>query len=71
MSYTVISHDAFARYELIRQTVETSSSCTWCGNRRNGGKLFQYGTLDDGVYTYPNWQRAYFCSISCMRMYHE
>ena len=69
MSYTVISHDPFGRYEVIRKTIETSNSCTWCGRRRDGGKLFQYGTLADGISTRPQFTDKSFCSIGCWRNY--
>ena len=65
---TYISRDSFARTELHRVAIETSQSCQFCGNRRKGGKLFQYQTHSDGgrVSIAPKL----FCSISCMRSYH-
>ena len=71
MDYTVISHDAFGRYETIRRTVKAIDSCAWCGNARWNGRLFQYGSLSDGYGSRPNWQHEAFCSVSCMRIYHN
>jgi len=70
MDYTVISHDAFGRYETIRRTVRTIDSCANCG-RRNTGRLYQYGSLSDGYGSRPNWQHEVFCDIDCMRIYHN
>lgn len=68
---TQISHDAFARYTVDRETVETTSTCACCGNKRKSGRLFQYSTQSDGYgarsYNIP----GLFCSIGCMREYHN
>ena len=76
MSYTVISHDPFGRYEIVRRIVDDrhSNGCVNCGLQhiRNGKPtytLFQYGTLADGVYTRPQFDNKSFCSIGCWREY--
>ena len=66
-----ISRDPFARENTIRRKVHTKCTCAWCGNTRPDGALFQYGVHRDGLYTRPEYQRELFCSISCMRIYHE
>ena len=68
---TQISHDAFARRSLLRDSVETSKSCDWCGRAKKAGKLFVYSIEGDGFGARPNAIKGYFCSIQCMRSYHN
>lgn len=67
----LINRDPFAREEIHRETIETNESCKFCGNTRKSGKLFWYYILRDRI----NNRRAniggFFCSISCMRAYHN
>lgn len=66
-----ISRDPFAREEIVRETVETTSTCKWCGQHRRGGtKLFRYGIQPDSISGRINWIDGDFCSIGCMRNYH-
>jgi hypothetical protein len=69
-----IRRDPFARETIVRQTVQTTRSCAWCGGRRRGGKaLFQYGIERDGIlrsYIGPHWHEGLFCSISCHNTHH-
>jgi hypothetical protein len=68
---TSVSRDPFARTTLVRRLVETSQSCSWCGQKRRGsGKLFEYGTERDGIYTRPAWHKGLFCGKSCHNDYH-
>ena len=68
---TQISHDAFARESLLRDSVETSKSCDWCGCKKKSGKLFAYSIESDGFGARPNAIKGLFCSVTCMRSYHE
>ena len=65
-----IKHDAFAREELQRQVVTTTSGCDWCGQNHHG-RLFRYAITQDGLMKRRNWLKGLFCSISCMRAYNE
>lgn len=70
----LISHDAFARYELHRQTVtpKAGQTCSWCGNLNQKGKLFAYHTEDDASLSrQQNELSGVFCSIGCVRIYHS
>ena len=68
--FVSVSRDPFAREDIVRETVETSGSCKWCGNTRRGGKLFHYGVQPDSINGRVNWIDGLFCGISCMRTYH-
>jgi hypothetical protein len=74
----VISHDAFARTEIVRTKIDLSSTslyaCTTCGNVpcNKSGKhyLFKYGIRkDDSLIGYVDWYPRLFCSIGCYRAY--
>lgn len=69
-----ISHDPFARLEVVRK-IEHGKSCDWCGQKRNrNGKpidgLFVYGSQEDGLNTNIKWCHGRFCSIGCFNMFH-
>lgn len=70
MTRTYLSHDAFARTSIVRETVETDKGCTSCGQKRPSGKLFRYGQeADDSGRV--GWWRGLFCSASCRDMCHN
>ena len=69
-----ISHDAFARQSIHRETVFTVvKTCEWCGNvkRTPKGKpyLYKYYVEDDGIRTRKIPLKGFFCSIGCARAY--
>jgi len=74
-----ISRDPFARTEIHRRReydsrgVHTPADCSWCGRvkeTRSGHKyLFRYSIESDGGRKSDITGR--FCSVSCMRAYHE
>lgn len=69
-----ISHDAFARRSIYRETVFTlAKTCEFCGNvkRTPKGKayLFKYYSEDEGIRTQKIPVKGLFCSISCARAY--
>lgn len=64
---TYINRDPFARTELHRKLVATKNGCSFCGQSRKSGNLFEYRTEHDGGRTDI---RGYFCSKSCMVTYH-
>lgn len=66
-----ISRNPFAREELHRESVKTTESCNWCGNRRKSGKLFRYYINPDSLYNRRNTIKGLFCCIGCMRAYHN
>lgn len=66
-NYITISHDPFGRFEILRRKVDHSCTCQWCGQPAK----FEYGTLNDGINTRPNWDNEAFCGIQCRRNYHE
>ena len=68
--FVSVSRDPFAREDIVRETVETSNTCDWCGNMRRGGKLFRYGIQPDSINGRVNWIDGLFCNIGCMRSYH-
>lgn len=65
----LVNRDPFAREELHRTCVISENSCSWCGGKRKGGKLFKYLIQqDDGR---MGWIKGIFCCVSCMRSYHS
>lgn len=71
----VISHDAFARVELVREVSDHVHDCVNCGQLRSPrGKalaLYRYGTRRDNQDAHRiNWHRGYFCGKSCYDSYH-
>jgi hypothetical protein len=67
----VLSHDAFARHELVKDAPQPTD-CTWCGRRdRSGRSWVFYYRADDQLGTvhprYTNLKR--FCSVSCFRTF--
>jgi hypothetical protein len=66
-----ISRDPFARTTLMRTTVTTSATCSWCGSTRRTGKLFCYATERDGLRNTIKNHRGLFCSKSCHDAYHS
>ena len=69
-----ISHDAFARRSIHRETVFTVvKTCEFCGNvkRTPKGKpyLYKYWSEDDGISTRKIPVKGFFCSIGCARAY--
>ena len=58
-----VSHDAFARTEVVREKV--SGTCAWCG----GKARFRYGTRSDGLTTRPSLNPRAFCNITCYRSF--
>ena len=68
--FVSVSRDPFAREDIVRETVETSNTCDWCGNTRRGGRLFHYGIERDDRPGRVDWQSGLFCSIICMRIYY-
>lgn len=69
MDWVQIGRDSFGRFDLIRRLVATAATCTWCGARRKSGKLFEYGTWDDGGRV--GWLKGLFCSKGCKDSYHD
>ena len=69
---TQISHDAFARESILRETVSVRSgrTCEWCGGIRKNQTLFQYFIEPDSYGSSRNEIKGLFCSIGCMRTYH-
>lgn len=62
----------------IHLSKESDLTCSWCGNTHKAPKsakghwdkeLYRYGTDDDwrGI----SMQKELFCSIDCMRTYHN
>lgn len=69
---TQVSRDPFARTSLHRFSVAygPNQTCSWCGNvRTTNPRLYRYETHHDGGRAYP--VKGVFCSISCMRSYHN
>lgn len=72
-----ISHDAFARWCLMRESVAAvdvirqSLSCSWCGCHRPAGGLFRYGTAPDDNPGRISWDRHTFCCVGCRRSFYE
>jgi len=72
MATTVIRHDAFGRFEVVRRAEDSKGTCEWCGNKRgDSGRLFRYGHQADGFCTPINWDSHLFCSRSCFSAYHS
>jgi len=72
---TLISRDPFARTELHRDKIRPAEvsyakqSCDWCGNERGDGSMFRYQIEHDGGRV--ERIRGRFCSVGCMRSYHD
>ena len=73
---TVLSHDAYGRFEVLRKSVQTKIiTCAWCGRRgkeRKDGShtLYRYGNVSDGYGARENWDGHLFCGKSCYESYH-
>lgn len=69
-----ISHDGFAREYILREILHTHNlcrnSCDWCGEYKKG-RLFVYYVEPEGLQSRPNRIKGMFCSIGCMRSYHN
>jgi len=73
----VVSRDPFARTELVRRTVLLPTrgshphgrTCAWCGGTSARRRLFCYEVWHDGGRT--DAIPGYFCSVGCMRSYHQ
>jgi hypothetical protein len=63
------ARDPFARHDVIRRTEDARQGCAWCGQRRSGDRLYRYGIWSDGGPM--SWQDELFCSVGCMRSYHN
>jgi hypothetical protein len=68
-----ISRDPFARETLMRDSVKTFASCSFCGSTRRDSRLYQYITQRDAVYVHAqdNVHKGLFCSKSCHDAYHS
>ncbi len=56
----------FARATVIRKKSNIECKCDWCGDRQ--GK-FNYGTSPDSGR--DGWYEGNFCSIGCLKAYHD
>ena len=65
----ILSHDPFARVEHVRICRDSYKPCTWCGNTRSSGKMFYYGTWQEGINTRPDIDNKPFCSKDCYNNY--
>jgi hypothetical protein len=78
-----ISHDAFSRESLERETLRTHDGCSWCGENRHG-RLFVYYLVPDDApgkahiiganstkYSTVEGKIPAFCCIQCMRSFVE
>ena len=65
-----VRHDAFGRYCLMREHAP-DEKCNWCGGERAHGGCFRYGRESDDSTCGVSWQNEAFCSIGCMRTYHN
>lgn len=75
---TVISHDPFARFSVIRESElhRGTKTCQWCGNQGKQTKtgkyrLFRYGTEDDSIHARRGFFSGLFCSLACAKIYHN
>ena len=69
-----ISHDAFGRFTIYRETVFTvAKTCEFCGNAKKTPKgtpyLYKYYVENDGITARKIPLKGLFCSISCARSY--
>jgi hypothetical protein len=69
--FVQIARDPFARHDVIRRQEQPGQlqRCAWCGNRNHNDKLYRYGVWEDGGRV--RFQRELFCSVGCMRSYHN
>jgi hypothetical protein len=78
---TQIYHSSFARYTIDREVIHLPSwpndtrTCTNCGNlsydHNEKPRLFKYSRSSDGYGARINYIDGQFCSVSCMRQYHD
>lgn len=71
-----ISHDPFARTELVRRVTSDKGLCGWCGrNRRSAWRriagLFEYGIHADDNLGYGAYDGKHFCCKSCRDSYYS
>ena len=67
MHYVELTHDAFARWTLLRCKLDRPLTCAWCGNPK---ARFRYAVQDDsqGGFHAPDFCRGAYCGVSCFRM---
>lgn len=79
MMATELSHDAFGRFSVMRESAHfpdavDAPDCEYCGMRgqktASGWRLFRYGNQSDGYGSRPQWDNHLFCSVGCYRSYH-
>ena len=63
----LISRDPFARWELHKRLHPSNDSCRWC---EAIGRVYQFEIHHDDK-NKPDVVRGLFCSVSCMRDYHN
>ncbi len=76
----ILSHDPFARIEIVRVSVHlgelTGPTCAWCGGAgrhlaNDERVLYRYGhTEDDDLSATRRLSKELFCSKSCYDIYH-
>jgi hypothetical protein len=69
-AFVQIARDPFARHDVIRrQEAPGAGGCACCRGHNHNGKLWRYGIWSDGGR--QHWQGELFCSVGCMRSYHN
>ena len=69
--YTQVRHNSHAT--MYRSEIRTLNfpQCDWCGCTNARGNLFAYWVEQHGIYTRKRPIKGNFCSIGCMRSYHN
>jgi len=67
-----IRRDPIARETLLREVIDgMERTCSYCGSKREDGKLFVYYTEPDSVRPRRVKHHGEFCSKSCHDSYHD
>ena len=64
-----LSRDSFARTTLMKESIKTNETCSWCGSKRKDGKLYRYFIEEDRINVRPQMAKGMFCCKSCFNSY--
>jgi hypothetical protein len=70
----LINRDPFAREELYKEYIQHDTSkggCDNCDGTDKNGRIYRFYSEPDGLLNRKNYLKGQFCSVGCMKEYHE
>lgn len=72
----LVSRDSFARQETHKERVYTVAGCQWCGQKKRtrsgpSGQFYLYRYSIENDAGRKSSINGLFCSLDCMRSYHN